>query len=387
MRDDVAAAPGVAGELVLRIVWDGRAVTSVHVRSTRPLLAERLLAGRRIDDALATVPLLFTVCRHAQRAAAASAATAAGGSVASNDASLHDVAVALETLQEHLAHVLMAMPRALGYEAPIDAVADVRRRGASLLRDVERECLSAAALQGCVTAMEACARRDVYAMPSIEWASLRSLEDLRAWSACRSTLPARIVDDLLRDDAAACDRHGAALTAVDGVLSEIARALTHDADFPRTPTLRGAPAETGAFARWREHPLIQDVMARSGGVVTTRFVARLLELARLVATLADDGMADRGSPMQTLAVGPGEGVAAVETARGMLVHRACVRDDCVTQYQIVAPTEWNFHPGGVAVHALAAIAGRTPQDVERRATAIAEAFDPCVGYRVEVADA
>ena len=50
------------GELVVTLAWDGRQVRRTGVRSTRPHVAARVLAGRSADDAAATVPLLFSVC-------------------------------------------------------------------------------------------------------------------------------------------------------------------------------------------------------------------------------------------------------------------------------------------------------------------------------------
>ncbi len=50
----------------------------------------------------------------------------------------------------------------------------------------------------------------------------------------------------------------------------------------------------------------------------------------------------------------------------------------VTDYVILAPTEWNFHPQGVAAKALAGI---RKEDVARM---IIMSIDPCVDYELEI---
>ena len=52
-------------------------------------------------------------------------------------------------------------------------------------------------------------------------------------------------------------------------------------------------------------------------------------------------------------IGPGEGFAAVNSARGRLYHRLKLDGGGrIVDYAIVAPTEWNFHPDGPFVRLL-----------------------------------
>src|SRR5436190_9649696 len=97
----------IEGELTLRIDWDGHRVERVAVRSTRPFMARRVLAGKPIADAIATVPLLFSICRRAQHAAAAGAIEAAGAKQGHSNQAATRISVLLETLQEHVSHLLI----------------------------------------------------------------------------------------------------------------------------------------------------------------------------------------------------------------------------------------------------------------------------------------
>ena len=117
-------------------------------------------------------------------------------------------------------------------------------------------------------------------------------------------------------------------------------------------------------------------------------VARLVELAMTLEELASaPGTEPAPARIQTLPLGSGEGLAAVQTARGLLLHRARLADGQVMDYQIVAPTEWNFHPDGALVRGLSGLAVDDEPALELRARVAVQALDPCVGCRIEVGHA
>jgi coenzyme F420-reducing hydrogenase alpha subunit len=77
----------------------------------------------------------------------------------------------------------------------------------------------------------------------------------------------------------------------------------------------------------------------------------------------------------------------VDTARGLLVHRARATGDRVTDYAIVAPTEWNFHPQGALVRGLDGLFADDERALVRAADLVVQALDPCVACSVEIGHA
>ena len=77
------------------------------------------------------------------------------------------------------------------------------------------------------------------------------------------------------------------------------------------------------------------------------------------------------------------GISQVEAARGRLVHRVVCDDGVVSDYRIVAPTEWNFHATGSVADGLAHLATDRP-DVVQQADLFLTLMDPCVGWSLEV---
>jgi uptake hydrogenase large subunit len=155
-----------------------------------------------------------------------------------------------------------------------------------------------------------------------------------------------------------------------------------DTGFSRTPHWLGKPVETGSLARRARHPLLAGFVAQNGNTVSARFLAQLVELATWLAP----GATPAGVVRQ-YSVAEGIGLGLAETARGLLVHQAQVSEGRVEHYRIVAPTEWNFHPGGALTQGLVGRSVKDNADARRSAALLVQALDPCVACAIEVADA
>jgi hydrogenase large subunit len=147
--------------------------------------------------------------------------------------------------------------------------------------------------------------------------------------------------------------------------------------------------EVGALARQvvAGHPLIRDLVARSGGNVHSRVVARLLEIARVV--IAMEQWVRKIDPRETFCTHgrmpvDADGIGLTEAARGSLGHWLRVRGGKIENYQIVAPTTWNFSPrdGAGRPGALEqALVGAPVRAGEREPVCvqhIVRSFDPCL---------
>lgn len=155
----------------------------------------------------------------------------------------------------------------------------------------------------------------------------------------------------------------------------------------KAPRLAGRSYETGALARQvlDGHPLALDLTVERG--VRARVAGRLLELARtqiwmeeLLAQIDPSQPYMRQVPMPR----DGEGAGLVEAARGALGHWVRIENGRIANYQIIAPTTWNFSPrdaAGIPGPVEAALVGApvsegedTPLSVQH----IVRSFDPCM---------
>jgi len=163
----------------------------------------------------------------------------------------------------------------------------------------------------------------------------------------------------------------------------------HAYTWNKAPRLDGQVVETGAIARQlaAAHPLVRDAAARHGGTVYTRVLARLLELARVVPMMElwlQELVVNDPYCAPTALPDEGCGVGLSEAARGSLGHWVQAERGRITNYQIVAPTTWNFSPRDAAgtpgaleqalVGAPVVEGETTPVAVQH----IVRSFDPCM---------
>ena len=157
----------------------------------------------------------------------------------------------------------------------------------------------------------------------------------------------------------------------------------------KAPRLAGDVVEVGAFARQvvAGHPLITDLVKQSGGNVRNRIVGRLLELAIVIFEM-ESWIKDvrPAEPFYHLTSMPdeAEGAGLMEAARGSLGHWLKVKNGRILNYQIIAPTTWNFSPRdshgqlGALEQALLGAPIREGEETPVSVQHIVRSFDPCM---------
>ncbi|GEM_PF-3395604 len=164
-----------------------------------------------------------------------------------------------------------------------------------------------------------------------------------------------------------------------------------------TPTLAGQPLENSAWSRIL-HRQKQTSALAGVSELTQPKLGRHQKLSRFLQQRLMAKVVDAAGWMQRLQQPP-EAVtdvfewmqvddyryAWVETARGRLMHWAKVDEQAkgasttIQAYAICAPTEWNFHPKGIAWQALNVLPKHLTESCwQNHARLIAQVIDPCV---------
>lgn len=156
----------------------------------------------------------------------------------------------------------------------------------------------------------------------------------------------------------------------------------------KAPRLAGKVVEVGAVARQAVdgQPLIRDLLT-DGASVTARVVGRLIEIARIV--LAMESWVKQLKPKEPFCATvemPPEGAAfgLVEAARGSLGHWIRLKHGRILNYQVVAPTTWNFSPRdardqrGALEMALIGAPLRPGESDPVSVQHVVRSFDPCM---------
>ena len=376
---------------------DGRLKTSI--RSSRPTEVVRVFVGKTIQETVSGLPALFSVCANAQACACASACEAALGLIPSPAVvRLQRLLVDVETVKEHLWRILLDWPRFLGEparERDMSKVMGAFLRLRALLTgwtdprrpDTDAEELDAAAAAAALDELALLSATQILGVGPGNWlAGTQTPEDLLAWAERTGTVAARLVRQLQARGWVSAGKNPVTalpcLTAADLNLLLSGRDANR---FVAEPLWRGEPRESSPFTRRQGQAPMPSLVRKLGNGLLPRLAAQLVELASLQKSLRT-GLDTLGEPMEPLAVSAGEGVgiAQVQAARGLLVHRAEVVKGRVSDYRILAPTEWNFHPQGVVARGLSKLAHSDPETLGRQANLFITAVDPCVDYHLVV---
>ena len=400
-----------AGAILIRLrTHGGRVVAADLTSSRRTDFSRRLFAGRPVDHVLKTLPMVFSVCATAQTAAAVQACERAAGVEADTaHMAARQLLVYAETVREHLIRMLLGWSTWLGIAPPAGRLGVLgkmrnawgqvlypggdafRVGGGELSPDMQ-------AIPSLLNDLEALVELALGVGP-VAWQQIADRDALRQWATGGEAVAQQMVRQVMGRGLA-----GLGAAAVSALPDEIpdrefaarltggpaqagvdanARASSGVDAFIAAPTWAGVPCETGALQRQSEVPVVADLRDAHGNGVLTRQVARLSELVAAlgeIRRLAAALHAQRAGSAASASTGTG--VAQVEAARGRLVHLATIGDGLVSDYRILAPTEWNFHPQGALAQGLLTLP--VDDSLQRNAQLLVDAVDPCVESRVEI---
>ncbi len=386
----------IEGRLDIHIRLADGAITDVAIQSSRPLLTPRIFTGKSVEHLLSTLPLLYSVCGTAQANAAVTACEQALG-LAEEPATARarNHLVWLETAKEHLWRVLLDWPGLLGLPPAATGVGEVMQ----FIKRYRHTCypnerpffpgitpvtgfeVSAEAL---VAELERLLERQVFGMPAAEWLALGSYDALLDW-ADKVDAPATTMLRYIKTQgwSSLGSASVAPIPPLDPSFFEQQLERVEADQFIAAPQIAGSCYETSPFTRTLDQPLVAAALQVGGNGLFARQVARLVELAGIPARLREgDSQVEAVSTDARLPAGVG--IAQIEAARGRLIHRVVIENELITRYQILAPTEWNFHPSGVLAESLKGLKSDTVELLKQKVALLINAIDPCVGYELQV---
>ncbi len=356
-------------------------IADVTVASTRRPELCRTLEGMPVKAVPSTVALLFRVCSAAQECAARTACEQiAGLPPTAGEQSRRQIQVILETIREHAWAVCVEWPRRLGMAPEVEAFAGIR----SALRAIDEgvpdwpdKPMEEEKLRVLAQAIDR-----ALALEGGVWEGPGALH---SWATAGICPAAHFLQKVRDEDLAEFGR--CSLRPVPDMIAwDLDGALAADVDhrFVSRPEWEGDACETGPLVRMSGHPLVAELWQRYGNGLLTRLAARLVELVGLPARLGQllDGLSGNDGVLGI--GGNGVGLGQVEAARGRLAHRVKVEGDRVSRYQILAPTEWNFHPHGPLWRGLVGRPAGNADILRRQVGFLVVALDPCVAFTVQV---
>lgn len=384
----------IEGQLNITLDTDSGRVNQVCIESSRPVYAARMFEGKTVQEIQKTLPLLFSICGTAQACACARAIEQAKGTQAQvSSESLRNSLVRVETLREHLWQILLGWPVFIGglpEKGGMAKMISLQSEFRQIINKVADPFLNSDGIdyRGSLDLMRSISddialvlEQQVFDMPPAEWLKIDSLQALTDWAGSNRNVACRLLNHV---QASGWSSAGDAevMPLADMPEARIHELMQKD-EFAARPQWQGQCCETTSYTRTRS-PLLTLLHSRYANGLLVRLVARLTEMAQLSMKLLPDPEDVRANSNESDAVSvQNPGIGEVDAARGKLLHRVQLAEDSILSYQIVAPTEWNFHPQGVVVNSLMMLSG-SEAEIKQQARLLINAIDPCVTYQLSV---
>lgn len=383
----------VEGKLSIVISCEDGKRNGVSITSTRPVHASQIFHGKSVTETLKMLPLLFNICGTAQACAAVRASEAALGiTVLPETNTLREQLVRMETIKEHLWRILNDWPL-FNDEPPDQAgmaeVLSTQREYRKVLCNEDNpfqpgatvHCHEYANSEIVLNRLKTLLEGKVFGMQLEQWLDFEKPDEIEAWANQQQGHAAKLIHRVIEAgwaDAGRCEVEPLPELEPSQLYSSM-----QVSTYIEQPEWQGHACETTTLTRTRS-ALLKMLATEYGNGLLVRLIARLTELAKLAVEL--EGIRDS---LNDSVLTPADalphnfGIGEVEAARGRLVHLLEVECGNIKEYQILAPTEWNFHPSGVVVDALTNLQGNHDK-VEQQARLLINAIDPCVGYELSV---
>jgi len=355
------SAANPAGELNIVLQLQDNTISELEIRSGRPHGAGKLFEGRQISEVVKLLPQLFSLCGQSQQIAAITAAEQAMGYNPSADLLRNRRQLLLA--EQGREQLLRLWRDWLGMAPEMQAVFTRYNRW---LMTTQQQLDGALSL-----APPAYEPVEPMAMPKL----LTAVTPQTRLRRLAKGQGGDLIDQALlqlQQELGDIQLNPAAQTLMELPPLKLLEVISPE--FCEQPQWKGSCQQTDAIGA--HQPLDRSVHP---------LVARLLGLVTSLQQLGSElHNAHWTLPRERLPVGVG--IAQVPSARGLLIHKVVLAGSDVVEYQMLAPTEWNFHPQGTLRQMLRGVTVANADQAETLANRLTLLIDPCVGFNVEVVE-
>jgi coenzyme F420-reducing hydrogenase alpha subunit len=385
----------IEGKINIEMHLETASKPIVNISSSRPTQACKIFIGKTPEHVLSVVPLLFNICGVAQSRASL---TAIQQCLDIQPLAQHEIArdilLLVENAKEHLLRIGLDWPSLFAIQHNSEQLPYISQLNSIF----EKELFDGKAFQldstlnndlsnvsELIDSLDSYLASDIFGSSAATWCKDGSIKSYLDWAQTENN-PAALATRYIHD-------HGwfpQGISHCEQLPSLNASELLKRFNGPNTRSFINSPQwnatcyETTVLSRQLKHPLIASLNDEFGLSLITRWTARLAELSTIPSQLRLllDALKATSATLKTNPIS--DGIAQVEAARGLLVHRVEISNGSISQYQILAPTEWNFHTDGVITSCLENLNTDNKDHLEKLAHVVINAIDPCVGYSLRI---
>ena len=406
----------VEGEATLRFHFEGERIEFVDILFASGRGIEQILEGRAAEDALVINPRVCGICGHAHLIATVRALEACFDEIQITQKAhlIRELTLSMELIQNHFKWFYLTLLPLTGRKQGVLKAAEISRVIAAAIALIAGQYPhNAYAIVGGVvcdpTPVELIQVRNLLKEGIAFFEKYLVFADSRELIECDKTERVLLQDGDLPDLLRLLIRKGWHMSGksfdrfivfgenglfrrgksiktriqphIDEKFLEVA---PNSCSLAKNVTYKHKYYEVGPLSRAMllKTPLIRDAHRRYGDSLFSRILARSCETVRLLhyaldltyrIDLDEPSWIEPPRPLKTVT---GEGIAAVEAARGSLIHKVRLQEGRIAEYGIVTPTQWNLSQGsrttpGIAQQAMIGL--KDPSLAEL----VFKAFDVC----------
>ena len=371
---------GLGGQLDVHLVWREGQVCDVHVNNARPKQISRIFIGKPAHEVVELIPMIYSLCGVAQKVAALQAIESCMGYQASQTlCRARGFVVAAEGVRELVLRVLdgwiedehqlrakvtqwfSAVNQQFGWALTLAPTNELVERGD---RAEQQEAVCIEFTQTLAAMLAQIGVETLGADAGINGSEVRVNSDLKGLFTSPSIK--------LGDASQALDLSSKSIQA------ELLEALKKPSAFGfcAQPSLNESCFENSLFTLSKLSKHLKYIDNETlGNTLARRYVSLIQTLRSLPEQMLKQ-------PEQWLIASHFAGLGLVKAARGGLAHYAKLNhQQQLLEYQVVAPTDWNFHPKGTLFQMLKG-ASVTEEQLPLLVNTLIKLVDPCVQWQL-----
>jgi coenzyme F420-reducing hydrogenase alpha subunit len=385
----------IEGEIKISVVARSGQVESVSITSTRPLHITKLFAGKSIDSVAEIMNALYQLCNTAHRFAFLRLLDeSAVITLSQNEIQAYKLLLDLETIREHCFSIASKWSQdadnlidtnIINLLATLKEINSTLFANTDALSLADKELQSFNSINKLIIKLEQQLQNLLIGSKNNSESIFTDMDSFNNWLQVGESKSVTFLNYLQQHK---LNEIGDVKVShlPDLNLQEVSALLNNDA-YIQHPSYQEITCETTPYSRQSKHQFIKQLVNVHGNGVLTRAVSQLLEVFELLNKVKHDYRdiePENISYNIQLPVLETSALVQLEAARGRLVHQLSIENEKIKTYQILAPTEWNFHPEGVLNNMIKSLSFTDKEDLIKRVKLLVNAIDPCVGYSVEV---
>ncbi|AYQ57678.1 hypothetical protein MS2017_2020 [Bathymodiolus thermophilus thioautotrophic gill symbiont] len=383
----------VEGEITIKVKARFSQIEFVEIASSRPLHIAQLFIGKSINTVENIINMLYQLCNIAHRFAFLKLLNENKTiQLSQNEMSAYHLLLALETIKEHCFSIASKWNISkytsidvgiISLLTTIKEISNTLFTGGDPLSLANKQLQPFESVEKLIFKLEKQLQSLLLGEQVDSNLVFSHLKHFDSWLQTAESKAAIFLNNLQ-----SLNKIGdvKALHLPDLNLKELGVLLQNDA-YIKQPNYQNTLYETTPYSRQSTHSFIEEMTEVNGRGVFTRASAQLFEVFELLHRVKNDyqhivfeniSYTPQFFEIETTAL------TQLEAARGRLVHQMSIRNKTIISYQILAPTEWNFHPNGVLKQMIFSLNFTDKEDLIAKVKLLVNAIDPCVGYSVEV---